>query len=60
MADRTVSRIPISLKKEDREDLFKLKSLFERQLVGTASEGREIPIAEVMRMAIKIALTHTV
>ena len=60
MTDRTILRIPISLKKEDKEDLDKLKKILERQLNQTDLIGMELSYAEVMRRAIQIALTHTV
>jgi len=49
--DRTVSRLPVSLKAPDLKELHKLRSLLEKDL----PDGQRLSNAEVIRKAIHIA-----
>lgn len=49
--DRTVSRLPVSLKAPDLKELHKLRNLLEKDL----AEGERLTLAEVIRKAIHIA-----
>jgi len=49
--DRTVSRLPVSLKAPDLKELYKLRDLLEKDL----PDGKRLTNAEVIRKAIYIA-----